>query len=462
MKTKRLKNILKFTALGVSCFSIGMILTIAVLSSLPANFWQGFDASSLKSLAGRIPRLYIVQSGSMEPAISTGSVVVSLPKENYVAGDVITFAQKTNSKNLITHRVVFKNFPDGVNGSPTYITAGDANEDFDSAPVTDEQIVGKSILSVPYLGYLANFAKTPYGFIFLVIVPATIIIYEEFKFLLREIKKIFSKISSRLHFKGRTFKGRRTIKDQSPNTHNAQRQSLSVTKKTLSLRSLSILIPMFGASMVFAGLASSYFSDTEKSAGNVFSAAAEFPDITPTPTPGDQLIKLVINEVYYDVESAEPRGQGANLESDPVNEWVEIYNPNAFDVNFKDWQICDNSSCVTVNPNVDVPALGFALVSRDASTWTYWTIPSGVEKVHSLGGTPLALNNDGDRLILLNPDSVEIDRMSFEDILDGFTPNCIGSCPSAGDGQSLEREPDGTDTDTQIDFILREVPSPGS
>ncbi len=37
-------------------------------------------------------KLLIVQSGSMEPNIHTGSVVVVKPAENYKAGDVITFS----------------------------------------------------------------------------------------------------------------------------------------------------------------------------------------------------------------------------------------------------------------------------------------------------------------------------------------------------------------------------------
>ncbi len=34
---------------------------------------------------------YIVSSGSMEPAIKTGSVVVVSPKSSYQVGDVVTF-----------------------------------------------------------------------------------------------------------------------------------------------------------------------------------------------------------------------------------------------------------------------------------------------------------------------------------------------------------------------------------
>ena len=62
--------------------------------------------------AGRIPdimgyRLYVVQSGSMEPDIQTGSLVISkrVSPDNLVVGDVITFKSKDESTTLVTHRI---------------------------------------------------------------------------------------------------------------------------------------------------------------------------------------------------------------------------------------------------------------------------------------------------------------------------------------------------------------------
>ena len=36
-------------------------------------------------------KLYTVQSGSMEPTIHTGSIIFSVPSDNYQIGDIITF-----------------------------------------------------------------------------------------------------------------------------------------------------------------------------------------------------------------------------------------------------------------------------------------------------------------------------------------------------------------------------------
>ena len=132
-------------------------------------------------LRSKLPKTYIVQSGSMEPAIKTGSIVMSYPVESYWIGDVVTFSQRPGSRSLVTHRIMNREFPDGLDNPPVYRTSGDANEDFDTGEVRQDRVVGKVFLTIPYLGYVANFAKQPYGFLLLVIVPATIIIYEELK-----------------------------------------------------------------------------------------------------------------------------------------------------------------------------------------------------------------------------------------------------------------------------------------
>jgi len=66
----------------------------------------------------------VVQSGSMEPAIHTGSVVMVKPASDYKIGDVITFGEVSKTKAPITHRIYDIKV---VDGNPVYITKGDAN-----------------------------------------------------------------------------------------------------------------------------------------------------------------------------------------------------------------------------------------------------------------------------------------------------------------------------------------------
>lgn len=205
---------------------------------------------------------YVVQSGSMEPAIKTGSVIFSFPSKSYNQGDIITFTPSGSSKNLVTHRIEAKLYSDSPAKDPIYLTSGDANEDFDRWEVKNEQIVGKVALTIPYLGYLVDFAKKPQGFILLVIVPATIVIYEELKNLLKETKKEFEKLVLR-----------RTITESAP---------------PKNLPKISMVVPAIGASLVLITFTASYFLDKEKSTNNLFGASSSFevsPTSTSSPTP---------------------------------------------------------------------------------------------------------------------------------------------------------------------------------
>ncbi|MHA1463450.1 MAG: signal peptidase I [Candidatus Heimdallarchaeota archaeon] len=120
----------------------------------------------------------IVLSGSMAPEANPGDVVVSTytnPEEIQI-NDVITFAAADNPKNCITHRVI--NITN-ENGSIGFQTKGDANEDPDQRIVQSSELIGKVVLVIPYLGYLPHFAKSPFGFITLIIIPGVLIIIGE-------------------------------------------------------------------------------------------------------------------------------------------------------------------------------------------------------------------------------------------------------------------------------------------
>ena len=126
-------------------------------------------------------RVFSVQSGSMEPAISTGSLVFVRPSGSYAEGDVITFlsepdADARNQFVTTTHRVVEIT---EVDGSPVFTTKGDANNANDAETVQAPEVLGKSVGHVPYLGYPVAYAKTQAGFIMLIVIPATLIIYSE-------------------------------------------------------------------------------------------------------------------------------------------------------------------------------------------------------------------------------------------------------------------------------------------
>ena len=100
---------------------------------------------------------YVVESGSMEPSIKTGSVCFVNTKAKYDSvkvNDVIAFKLGGNSK--ATHRVIDI-------GSDGITTKGDNNELQDEGLVTEERFVGKTIFSIPKIGIFVKIIQTTKG-----------------------------------------------------------------------------------------------------------------------------------------------------------------------------------------------------------------------------------------------------------------------------------------------------------
>ena len=132
----------------------------------------------------------IVETGSMEPTIMTGSIVVIKPVAQYQIGDIITFLDKSRSNKPVTHRINDMYLQEG---NPIYITKGDANEDADANEVLPSHVIGKVWFHIPYLGRVLAAVKTPAGFMLVIVVPGIIIIYDEFRKVKAEIKKMVAK-----------------------------------------------------------------------------------------------------------------------------------------------------------------------------------------------------------------------------------------------------------------------------
>ena len=105
-------------------------------------------------------KLLVVLSASMGSALPVGSLALAIPQEEYLVGDIVTF-KIPNSNELLTHRInsvkasgcqcVTAEAADGVR---VYETQGDANNVADDWELTDEEILGKVVFHLPYLGYL--------------------------------------------------------------------------------------------------------------------------------------------------------------------------------------------------------------------------------------------------------------------------------------------------------------------
>ena len=135
------------------------------------------------ALATEIP-LAAVSSGSMEPTIHRGSLIIIKgvkPEEINAApapkGDIIVYLRSYTIKydyiffvfyspDPIVHRAIKKV---EINGKWYFLTKGDANKYYDQNPrdprtwVPENRVLGKVIYVIPELGYPALFAKTTYG-----------------------------------------------------------------------------------------------------------------------------------------------------------------------------------------------------------------------------------------------------------------------------------------------------------
>jgi signal peptidase len=120
---------------------------------------------------------YVVLSSSMEPAIAVGDVVVvaAVDTATVAPGDVITFGRAGESI-PVTHRVV------SVAGPPAdrvFTTKGDANADTDRRQVPASEVLGRVVVTLPFIGHVIQFANTTSGFLALVVAPIALLLVTE-------------------------------------------------------------------------------------------------------------------------------------------------------------------------------------------------------------------------------------------------------------------------------------------
>ncbi|HYD35407.1 MAG TPA: signal peptidase I [Vitreimonas sp.] len=200
MKSKRAQRVgLFFSVLE----TVGIILLVALAA---ITF-----GTRIPLLANLGINFFAVTSGSMEPTISTGSLIYVgkfLP-EALKEGDIITY-KKVSGENttptVITHRIIKVNKTEetqqtnsGEKKLVTYEfkTKGDANGQEDAYNVVLGEIIGLYKWHVPSLGYLTSFAQTPFGFATLVIVPAVILVMWEVLSLMLHFKQEYALKSER-------------------------------------------------------------------------------------------------------------------------------------------------------------------------------------------------------------------------------------------------------------------------
>ncbi len=128
-----------FTSIAfVFLFVLGIVLLLYVFNKGPLGGINSF----------------VVLTGSMNPAISEGSITYVKKDTDYRVGDIITFNSLSGSR--VTHRIADTD-------AAGYVTRGDANKTTDTEVVSKGQIIGRSIFTIPYVGGIVLFFKSPMG-----------------------------------------------------------------------------------------------------------------------------------------------------------------------------------------------------------------------------------------------------------------------------------------------------------
>lgn len=137
---KRKENV-KIAKKVIEIIAIILIYNIILIALSSANKISVVNILGYKS--------YIIKTNSMEPTISVNDVVITkmVEKEEIKIGDVITFLQDGE---VITHRIT------QIDDNGNYTTKGDNNNIEDIFKITYENIEGKHVLTIPYLGKIVQ------------------------------------------------------------------------------------------------------------------------------------------------------------------------------------------------------------------------------------------------------------------------------------------------------------------
>jgi signal peptidase len=127
-------------------------------------------AANLAPQAGS--RLFAIRTGSMEPTMPVGSLVVATAVDpgRLAVGDIVTV--QLDGGSTLTHRIsAVVEREDG----PMFELKGDANPVHDPVLVVADRVVGRVDLALPFLGYLLAMLSMPTGIAALLSIGGTLL-----------------------------------------------------------------------------------------------------------------------------------------------------------------------------------------------------------------------------------------------------------------------------------------------
>lgn len=161
-----------FTVIGVILCVI-LIPIVIINCTLIAK--QFLNKDEVPSVGGVFPM--IVLTDSMAGTFDAGSLIFcnSVDAKDVKEGDIICYFDPSgNGTTTTTHRV--SEIQTSSDGSLSFVTKGDANNDVDPTPVPESKLVGVYKFHIAGLGSVAMFMQTTPGLIIFVVLPIAILI----------------------------------------------------------------------------------------------------------------------------------------------------------------------------------------------------------------------------------------------------------------------------------------------
>lgn len=162
------------TALGKAISVVGVIvcafLALVLIVNVTFIVRSYIYPDKIPDFLGYKP--FIVLSGSMEPTILAGDLIVTraIAPEQIVKDDIIAFRAEQNT--VVTHRVTDVRTEEGL----TFLTKGDANTGADAKAVGVADVEGIYLGRIAGAGRFAMFLQTPIGMLLFVITPLCLFI----------------------------------------------------------------------------------------------------------------------------------------------------------------------------------------------------------------------------------------------------------------------------------------------
>lgn len=156
MKSKAFKIINKIKNILLTVILVLLVIVVVASVFIKAT-------GNTPSIGGYM--LFRVATGSMEPEIMIGDVILVKEPSDYSAiavGDVVTYESRfgVTAGRPVTHKVIKAPYED--NGEWYLQTQGVAN-DIPDEEINAEQLLGVMVVKIPFLKELYSFFLTPWG-----------------------------------------------------------------------------------------------------------------------------------------------------------------------------------------------------------------------------------------------------------------------------------------------------------